>query len=96
MISPEQCRAARAWLGWPQPELAKRAKVGLSTIRDFETATRTPIQNNRQAIQNALEAAGVRLLFDNERAAGIAIVDPGTLGVRVEELGTNPGTGVRT
>ena len=71
MISPEQCRAARAWLGWPQPELAKLAKVGLSTIRDFETGTRTPIANNRQAIQNAFEFAGVRFLFDEGQAKGI-------------------------
>jgi ribosome-binding protein aMBF1 (putative translation factor) len=73
MISPEQCRAARAWLGWPQPELAKRAKVGLSTVRDFETGTRTPIQNNRGAIQQALEGAGIRFLFDGEQATGLEV-----------------------
>lgn len=73
MIFPEQCRAARAWLGWPQPELAKRAGVGLSTIRDFETGTRTPIPNNRQAIQGALEAAGVQFEFKNEKPVGIRI-----------------------
>jgi predicted transcriptional regulator len=71
MISPEQCRAARAWLGWPQPELARRAQVGLSTVRDFETGTRTPIQNNRQAIQGALEAAGIQFVFDGDQAVGI-------------------------
>jgi ribosome-binding protein aMBF1 (putative translation factor) len=75
MISPEQCRAARAWLGWPQPELAKRANVGLSTVRDFETGTRTPIPNNRQAMQGAFEAAGVRFVFDGDRGAGITF-DP--------------------
>ncbi len=73
MISPEQSRAARAWLGWAQPELAKRAKVGLSTVRDFETGLRTPIANNRQAIQGAFEAEGVRLLFRGNRAIGIEI-----------------------
>ncbi len=71
MISPEQCRAARAWLGWPQPELAKRAKVGLSTVRDFETGMRTPIPNNREAMQRALETAGVRFLFNSDKAVGI-------------------------
>ncbi len=73
MISPEQCRAARAWLGWPQPELAKRAKVGLSTVRDFETGTRTPIANNREAMQRAFETEGVCFLFEGERATGIAL-----------------------
>ena len=73
MISPEQCRAARAWLSWPQPELAKRAKVGLSTVRDFETGLRTPIPNNRAAIQGAFESAGVRFLFEGEKAAGLTV-----------------------
>jgi transcriptional regulator with XRE-family HTH domain len=73
MISPEQCRAARAWLGWPQPELASRAKVGLSTVRDFETGMRTPIVNNRQAIQGALEAAGIAFLFEADEPSGIAV-----------------------
>jgi DNA-binding transcriptional regulator YiaG len=71
MISPEQCRAARAWLGWPQPELARHAKVGLSTVRDFETGARTPIANNRQAIQRALEGAGIRFLFERETPLGL-------------------------
>jgi ribosome-binding protein aMBF1 (putative translation factor) len=66
MISPEQCRAARAWLGWPQPELAKRARVGLSTVRDFETGGRKPMVHNREAIQRALEAAGTKFLFAND------------------------------
>jgi DNA-binding transcriptional regulator YiaG len=76
MISPEQCRAARAWLGWPQPELAKRAGIGLSTLRDFETGTRTPIPNNREAIQRALEGAGIRMLFEDGRPTGIETLGP--------------------
>lgn len=76
MISPEQCRAARAWLGWAQPELAKRAKVGLSTVRDFETGTRTPILNNRQAIQGALESAGIQFVFEREQSLGLLWRDP--------------------
>jgi ribosome-binding protein aMBF1 (putative translation factor) len=73
MISPEQCRAARAWLGWPQPELAKRAKVGLSTVRDFETGTRMPILNNRQAMQGAFENEGVQFLFEDDMAVGLCV-----------------------
>ena len=30
-MTPEQCRAARAWLNWPQDGLAKAASVGVST-----------------------------------------------------------------
>ena len=65
-MSPEQVRAARGWLGWSQSDLAKRASVGLSTLKDFENGNRTPIANNLNAIQKALEDAGVELVFDTE------------------------------
>ena len=71
-MSPEQCRAARGWLGWTQQELARRAGVGLSTVRDFEKKERTPIANNLAAIRRAIETAGVRLVFaKNGDAKGI-------------------------
>jgi DNA-binding transcriptional regulator YiaG len=58
-ITPEQCRAARAMLNWSQPDLAKAANVGQSTITRFECNARTPRASNLAAIQAALEAAGV-------------------------------------
>jgi ribosome-binding protein aMBF1 (putative translation factor) len=70
-MSPEQVRAARGWLGWSQSDLAKRASVGLSTLKDFENGNRTPIANNLNAIQRALEAAGIELVFDGSTAVGI-------------------------
>ena len=71
-MSPEQCRAARAWLSWSQQDLAKRAQVGLSTVKDFENGSRKPIANNLLAIQKAFEAEGVSLLFDaQDRPVGI-------------------------
>jgi len=78
MISPEHSRAARAWLNWNQQELADRAKISLSTVRDFETGRRVPIRNNLDAMQQALEAAGVCLMFNSEgRPTGIAMDDAG-------------------
>ncbi len=59
-MSPEQARAARCWLGWTQAELAQRAVVGLSTIKDFESARRMPMHNNLEAIKRALEKAGIK------------------------------------
>jgi ribosome-binding protein aMBF1 (putative translation factor) len=67
-MSPEQVRAARGWLGWSQSDLAKRASVGLSTLKDFENGNRTPIANNLNAIQKALEAAGIELVFGADGA----------------------------
>ncbi|HZK88593.1 MAG TPA: helix-turn-helix domain-containing protein [Stellaceae bacterium] len=62
-MSPEQCRAARGWLGWSQQDLADRAHVGLSTVRDFEKGRRAPIANNLDAMRRVLELAGVHLVF---------------------------------
>jgi transcriptional regulator with XRE-family HTH domain len=60
-------------LGWSQGELAKRAGVSLSTVQDFERGQRMPIPNNIAAMRRAIEAAGIRLLFDKAgHGAGIA------------------------
>lgn len=66
MLSPEQSRAARGWLGWSQEDLSKRANVGLSTLKDFESGKRSPMRNNLEAMRRVLESAGIGLLFDNE------------------------------
>lgn len=71
MLSPEQSRAARGWLDWSQEELAKRASVSLSTVRDFEKGRRVPIRNNLVAIEQALKDAGIRFL-----PSGVGIVQP--------------------
>jgi transcriptional regulator with XRE-family HTH domain len=75
MLTPEQCRAARGWIDWTQQELADRAGIGLSTLRAFEAGQRVPIRNNLDALRRAIEAAGVQLQFDGERAVGIAVND---------------------
>jgi ribosome-binding protein aMBF1 (putative translation factor) len=58
-ISPEQCRAARAWLGWSQTELAQRARVGLSSVKDFERGSRRTLPAIKSQIQRVLEEVGV-------------------------------------
>ena len=62
MLSPPQCRAARALLNWSQEQLAKRSNLGLSTVRNFEAARTMPVHNNLAAIRTALEAAGVEFI----------------------------------
>jgi len=68
---PEQCRAARAWLNWSQQQLAERASVGLSTVRDFEAGRRQPIANNVAAIRRALEQADIELIDEKGQPVGI-------------------------
>jgi transcriptional regulator with XRE-family HTH domain len=63
MLSPEQSRAARGWLDWSQADLAKRAGLSLSTVRDFEKGRRTPIGNNIKAIHEAFAAEHIKFKF---------------------------------
>jgi len=78
MLSPEQCRAARGWLGWSQADLSGRAKVAQSTVKDFETGKRTPMRNNLEAIRTAFEAAGIGFTFAaGGKPAGITHGDTG-------------------
>ena len=71
-MTPEQCRAARAWLNWPQDALAKSANVGVSTVRDFEAGRREPTRNNLTAMQAVLEQGGVSAVAD-KKAQGIMV-----------------------
>jgi transcriptional regulator with XRE-family HTH domain len=73
MVTPEQCRAARAWLGWNQDELSRRATVSVSSIRDFEGGKRTPFANNLLALERALSEAGVSFEFDGGQPIGLRV-----------------------
>ncbi len=77
MLSPEQSRAARGWLDWSQDDLAKRANVALSTVRDFEKGRRTPILNNLMAMRDVFAAAGVYMHGSEDgRPLGITVIQP--------------------
>lgn len=69
-MTPEQCRAGRALANISQEALAANAKVGLSTVRNFEARRSMPVQNNLDAMVRALEAAGVVFLADGENVVG--------------------------
>src|ERR1700680_2206145 len=90
-MTPEQTRAARAWLGWNQAELAQRAGVGLSTVKDYEgKKQRTPIKATLQAMKAALEGGGVR--FGPDSISGpIGAAGGGTGGETTRPRGSHPG-----
>lgn len=69
MLTAPQLRAARGLLGLSQAQTADAARVGLSTVKNFELGKSTPIENNLSAIRKALEAAGVE--FTNGDQPGV-------------------------
>ena len=91
VVTSAQSRAARAWLGWSQDELARRANVSVNTLRNFENGQTFVHLNRVASIQRAIEDAGIKLLFDeNGVAAGIV-----RSGVARVELAPDSGAGVR-
>jgi transcriptional regulator with XRE-family HTH domain len=75
ILTPDQCRAARGLLAWSQDQLAKRARVGNSTVRDFEKGRRVPLDENITAIRRALEDAGVEFIpAKSGKGAGVRLL----------------------
>ncbi len=72
-LGQEQCRAARAMLDMTQPQLAKAAGIGLSTVVDFERGRRAVAPATVAAIRAALEAAGVAFIPANHGGPGVRL-----------------------
>jgi len=62
IISPSQCRAARALLAWSQPDLARRSRMHVQTISAFENETGTPTKKTLSRLKETLEKAGVEFI----------------------------------
>jgi transcriptional regulator with XRE-family HTH domain len=76
-FSPAQCRAARGLLDWTQEELADRAGVSRSTVRDFEKGRHELHRASATHIMLAFEAAGVVMVPAGELGPGVRLVSPG-------------------
>jgi transcriptional regulator with XRE-family HTH domain len=72
-ITSGQCRAARGLLEMTQTELAALAKLGLSTIVDFEKARRDVSREAKESIRKALENAGVQFIKKNGGGPGVRL-----------------------
>jgi transcriptional regulator with XRE-family HTH domain len=72
MISSAQLRAARSLLGNSQTDLAERAGVSVPTLKRAEgaSAIRAAV-DSMEAIQRALESAGVEFIPENGGGIGV-------------------------
>lgn len=69
MITPAQCRAARALLRWNQQDLAERAEISPNTIKKFETEDTSPHKSTLKILRQTFEAHGVG--FTDEGSGGV-------------------------
>ena len=72
-ITPSQCRGARALLDITQPELARAAHLGLSTVVDFERTRREVSIEAVAALRSALEHRGIVFISENGGGPGVRL-----------------------
>ena len=71
MLSPCQCRMARAAVGLSRPKFAERARISVATLADFELGKRTPYERTLRDVQMTFEQLGVKFLEGNEDGEGV-------------------------
>ncbi|MGA1800646.1 helix-turn-helix transcriptional regulator [Rhizobium sp. HT1-10] len=59
ILTPAHCRAARGFLDWTQNDLAEKAGVSRSTIRDYEGARHDIHRATEAQLKLAFEQGGV-------------------------------------
>ena len=75
ILLPVQCRMARAALGLGVRELAATAKVSIDTVARFERGDELK-ERTIEALQHALEAAGVEFIDENGGGPGVRLRKP--------------------
>jgi len=65
-ITPKQCKAARAFLGWSQQQLADKVRVVQKTITDYERGITSPQRRIAEDIKTILQDAGIKFENDDE------------------------------
>jgi transcriptional regulator with XRE-family HTH domain len=62
MITPRQCKAARALLDWTQADLAEKAELTLDTVSRFEQSKSDTRGQAMISMEAAIRQAGIKLL----------------------------------
>lgn len=68
LLTAEQIRAARALLGWTQPQLAEASGLSMMSIRRMEGPSGPGQRSaaNVEAVRQTLVAAGIIFISENE------------------------------
>lgn len=74
ILASEQCRAARAWLGMSQDELAQLSGVSRRTIAWFEGGERVPHARTLRDLVGAFKKRGIEPVFDENRPVGLRVI----------------------
>jgi ribosome-binding protein aMBF1 (putative translation factor) len=70
-VTPEQVRAARAWLGWSRDDLSKRSGISPGAIGLYEQGRSLPYDGTLAKLKSCLETAGIEFLFAGNSGTGI-------------------------
>lgn len=77
LVSPAQCRAARALLGWSQATLADQAGVARRTVAHFEVGRRALLLRTRREIMETFQRAGIEFVWPAAPAGeGVRLARP--------------------
>ena len=72
MVTVPEIRAARALLGWTQPELAKRSGISLRTLKRLELSEAPLTDEYCGALEKVFREAGVELLSAKRSKEGVS------------------------
>ena len=73
MITGAQCREARALLKWSRDRLAAKGGLTTSALKDFEIGKRIPASTIGLQLTEALEAAGIEFIVENNGGPGVRL-----------------------
>jgi len=71
MVNPFQIRAARAWLGLSQQQLADEARIAGRTLIRIENSEEPGSDRTMEKLRSALERHGIEFLFEGPHGVGV-------------------------
>ncbi len=71
LLTVEQCKMARAALGWSIADLAQKAQVSTNTVVRLESGATSLRPRTVMDIRRTLEDAGIEFIDENGGGAGV-------------------------